>query len=151
MIKIICVGKLKEKFLKEACEEYIKRLGKYTKIEVIEVMDSTIDDEVIALEKEKDLILKYIKERDYLITLEIEGENLTSVDFASKIDKIMLNNSSIVFVVGGSHGIHKEIKEKSNFKLSFSKMTFPHQLFRVMLLEQLFRVYKILNNEKYHK
>ena len=84
MIKIICVGRLKEKFLKDACDEYIKRLGKYTKIEVIEVMDSNIDEDIVALEKEKDLILKNIKERDYIVTLEIEGQNLTSVEFSKK-------------------------------------------------------------------
>ena len=151
MIKIICVGKLKEKYLKDACCEYLKRLSKYTKIEIIEVADSNIDNEVISLEKERDLILKNIKEKDYVITLEIEGTELSSVEFSSKLDKIMISNSNIVFIIGGSYGIHSEIKSRSNFKFSFSKMTFPHQLFRVMLLEQLFRSYKILNNERYHK
>ena len=151
MIKIICVGKLKEKYLKEACDEYVKRITKYSKIEIVELMDSNIDNETISLERERDLILKHLKDKDYLVTLEIEGEQLTSVQLASKIDKTMINNSNIVFIIGGSYGIHKEIKEKSNFKLSFSKLTFPHQLFRVILLEQLYRVYKILNNEKYHK
>ena len=151
MIKIICVGKLKEKYLKDACCEYLKRLSKYTKIEIIELADSNIDNEVISLEKERDLILKNIKEKDYVITLEIEGTELSSVEFSSKLDKIMISNSNIVFIIGGSYGIHSEIKSRSNFKFSFSKMTFPHQLFRVMLLEQLFRSYKILNNERYHK
>lgn len=151
MIKIICTGKLKEKYLTEAQEEYLKRLKKYTTIELIELPDSNIDDEKIALEKEKDQILKNIKPREYLITLEIEGKELSSLELAEKIDKTFITNSDITFIIGGSYGIHPSIKEQANFKLSFSKMTFPHQLFRILLLEQLFRSYKILNNEKYHK
>lgn len=151
MIKIICTGKLKEKYLTEAQEEYLKRLKKYTNIELIELQDSNIDDEKIALEKEKDQILKNIKPKEYLITLEIEGKELSSIELAEKLDKTFITNSDITFIIGGSYGIHPSIKEQSNFKLSFSKMTFPHQLFRILLLEQLFRSYKILNNEKYHK
>ena len=151
MIKVICIGKLKEKYLKEAEEEYLKRLQKYTNIEIIELQDSIIDDEKIALEKEKDQINRYITGKEYLITLEIEGRQLSSVELAEKINKILIENSNITFLIGGSYGIHSSIKEKSSLKLSFSKMTFPHQLFRILLLEQLFRSYKILNNEKYHK
>lgn len=151
MIKIICIGKLKEKYLKEAEEEYLKRLKKYTAIELIELPDSIIDDEKIALEKEKDQILKNIKPKEYVITLEIEGKELSSIELADKIDKTLITNSDITFIIGGSYGIHSSIKESANYKLSFSKMTFPHQLFRILLLEQLFRSYKILNNEKYHK
>lgn len=151
MIKIICIGKLKEKYLKEAQEEYLKRIKKYTTIELIELPDSNIDDEKIALEKEKDLIIKHIKSKEYLITLEIDGQELSSTELSVKLDKTFITNSDITFIIGGSYGIHHGIKEKSNFKLSFSKMTFPHQLFRILLLEQLFRSYKILNNEKYHK
>jgi len=151
MIKIICIGKLKENYLKDAEQEYLKRLKKYTQIELIELPDSNIDDEKIALEKEKNQILKYIKPKEYLVTLEIEGNQLSSIAFADKIDKILITSSDITFLIGGSYGIHSSIKEMSNYKLSFSKMTFPHQLFRILLLEQLFRSYKILNNEKYHK
>lgn len=151
MIKIICTGKLKEKYLSDAQEEYLKRLKKYTNIEIIELPDCNIDDEKIALEKEKEQILKHIKSKEYLITLEIEGKELSSVELADKLDKTFITNSDITFIIGGSYGIHSSIKEKANFKLSFSKMTFPHQLFRILLLEQLFRSYKILNNEKYHK
>lgn len=151
MIKIICIGKLKEKYLKEAEEEYLKRLKKYTTIELIELSDSAIEDEKIALEKEKELILKNIKPKEYIVTLEIEGRELSSVELAEKIDKTFINNSNITFIIGGSYGIHPSIKDKSDFKLSFSRMTFPHQLFRILLLEQIFRSYKILNNEKYHK
>lgn len=151
MIKIICIGKLKEKYLSDAEKEYLKRLKKYTTLEVIELNDSNIDDEKIALEKEKEQILRYLKPKEYLITLEIEGKQLSSMELADKIDKTLITNSDITFIIGGSYGIHPSIKEKSNFKLSFSKMTFPHQLFRILLLEQLFRSYKILNHEKYHK
>lgn len=151
MIKIICIGKLKEKYLTDAQEEYLKRLKKYTTVELIELPDASIDDEKIALEKEKDQILKYLKPKEYLITLEIEGKELSSIELAEKIDKTFITNSDITFIIGGSYGIHPSIKEQSNFKLSFSKMTFPHQLFRILLLEQIFRSYKILNNEKYHK
>lgn len=151
MIKIICIGKLKEKYLSDAQEEYLKRLKKYTTIEAIELNDSSIEDEKIALEKEKEQVLKYLKPKEYLVTLEIEGKELSSIEFADKIDKTWIQYSDITFIIGGSYGIHPDIKEKSNFKLSFSKMTFPHQLFRILLLEQLFRSYKILNHEKYHK
>ena len=151
MIKIICVGKIKEKYLSDAIAEYLKRIKKYTNIEIIEVIDSQIDDENIALNKEKELIQKHIEKKDYLITLEIEGNLLTSQELAEKLDKTFIQNSNITFIIGGSHGIHKDIKDMANYKLSFSKMTFPHQLFRVLLLEQIYRSYKILNNEKYHK
>ena len=151
MIKIICVGKIKEKFFKDAIEEYQKRISKYTKLEIIELQDINNDNINIILEKEKDLILNKINDKDYVITLEIEGKELSSVELSNKIDNIFLTNSNITFIIGGSYGLHKEIKEKSNFKLSFSKLTFPHQLFRVILLEQIYRSFKILNNETYHK
>ena len=151
MIRIITVGKLKEKYLLDAKEEYLKRLSKYTKIEIIELEDSKIDNEKDALEEEKDRILKYINPKDYIITLEIEGKELTSLEFADLLDKTFINNSNITFIIGSSYGIHNSIKEKANYHLSFSKMTFPHQLFRILLLEQIYRSYKILNNEKYHK
>ena len=151
MIKIICVGKIKEKYLLDALNEYKKRLTKYTKLEIIEVND--IDDQNIniSLLKEKDQIQRYINDKDYVITLEIEGNMLNSEDFANKIDTIFNNASNITFIIGGSHGLHEDIKKRSNYKLSFSKLTFPHQLFRVILLEQIYRVFKINNNESYHK
>ena len=151
MIKIITVGKLKEAYLKQAEEEYLKRLSKYTKIELIEVEDSKIDDAKQALAFEKNNILRYLDSKAYIITLEILGKELSSPELADMIDKTFINNSDITFIIGGSYGIHQEVLEKANFRLSFSKMTFPHQLFRILLLEQLFRSYKILNNEKYHK
>ncbi len=151
MIRIITVGKLKEDYLKDAKDEYLKRLGKYTKIEIIEVEDSKIDQENIALEEEKDRILKNILPKSYIITLEIDGKELSSIELSNLIDKIQIEYSDITFIIGGSYGIHKDIKEKANYHLSFSKLTFPHQLFRILLLEQIYRSFKILNNEKYHK
>ena len=151
MIKIICVGKIKEKYLNEAIKEYEKRLSKYTKLEIIEVNDVDNQSIDIILTKEKELILKHIGDKDYVITLEIEGNMLSSVEFASKLDNIFNISSTICFIIGGSHGIHQDIKNRSNFKLSFSRLTFPHQLFRVNLLEQIYRAFKINNNESYHK
>ncbi len=144
MIKIICPGKIKEVYLREAIEDYKKRISKYHKIEIIEVEDSTIDEE----EKR---ILKHIDNKDYVITLEIKGNSLTSEEFADKIDKTFIGHSCICFVIGGSLGLSDEVKKRSNYRLSFSSFTFPHQLFRVILLEQIYRAFKILNNETYHK
>ena len=144
MIKIICIGKIKEKFYRDAIEEYMKRLSKYHKVEIIELPDSNI-------KQEKELILKKIDSKDYIITMEIEGKQLTSIELSEMIDKTFLNYSNITFIIGGSDGLDDEIKNLSNYKLSFSKLTFPHQLFRVILLEQIYRSFKILNNETYHK
>lgn len=151
MIKIICVGKIKEKYLSDAIEEYKKRLSKYTKLEIIEVNDIDNPSKDIVLLKEKELIVKHIDVRDYVITLEIEGNMLSSEELAKKIDNIFNTNSTITFIIGGSYGLHQDIKNRSNYKLSFSKLTFPHQLFRVNLLEQIYRTFKINNNETYHK
>lgn len=151
MIKIICIGKIKERYLVEAIDDYKKRLSKYTKIEIVELNNYNSDNINEVLEQEKNLIMKHIKEKDYIITMEIEGNSITSVEFARKIDNIFNYNSNITFIIGGSYGIHQSIKGLSQYKLSFSKMTFPHQLFRVMLLEQIYRVFKINNNETYHK
>lgn len=145
MIKIICLGKLKEKYLCDAVNEYKKRISKYSKIEIIELSD--LDD----LKKEKELIEKHIGNKDYVITLEIEGNSISSVELANKIDNIFNTNSTITFIIGSSTGLHQDIKNRSNYKLSFSKLTFPHQLFRVILLEQIYRSFKINNNETYHK
>ena len=151
MIKIICVGKIKESFYREAIEEYKKRLSKYTSLEIIEVEDENTNDKMIALRKEKERIDKYIGNKDYVISLAIEGKELSSNELANKIDNIYNNYSNITFIIGGSVGLSDEIKNRSNMLLSFSKLTFPHQLFRVILLEQIYRSYKIINNEEYHK
>lgn len=151
MIKIITVGSIKEKYLQEAIIEYLKRLQKYTKIAIIEVKDESLPEKEKVLKIESEKIFKYISEKTYLITLEIEGEEIDSISFAKKLDNILIENSDITFVIGGSYGLSDNIKKMANFHLSFSKMTFPHQLFRVLLLEQIYRAYKINNNEKYHK
>ncbi|MCI5983816.1 MAG: 23S rRNA (pseudouridine(1915)-N(3))-methyltransferase RlmH [Firmicutes bacterium] len=148
MIKLISVGKIKENFYKEAIKEYEKRLSKYTKLNIIELED---EPNINGILKEGEKILKNINEKDYVITLEIEGNMLTSEELAKKIDETLQINSNITFVIGGSYGISNKVKERSNYKLSFSKQTFPHQLFRIMFLEQLYRTFKINNNETYHK
>ena len=145
MIKIICSGKLKEKYLIDLVDDYLKRIKKYHKIELIEIKDEN------SLEKEKESILKYIGKNDYVCVLDINSEKLNSVQFASFIDKTFLESGTITFVIGSSLGIHEEIKKIANKKLSFSDMTFPHGLFRGMLLEQIYRAFKINNNETYHK
>lgn len=144
MIKIICVGKVKEKYLRDMIDDYTKRISKYHKIEIIELTDSNIN-------KEKEELLRVINTKDYNIVMDIDGNNLSSREFAGKIDKTFLINSNITFVIGGSDGVSPEIKELANYRLSFSKLTFPHQLFRGILLEQIYRAFKILNNESYHK
>lgn len=148
-MKIICVGKVKEKFFVDAIKEYSKRIGKYTKLEIIEVADEALAS--IALKKEGFRILSKIKDNDYVITLEIDGDSLSSLEFAKKIDNNFNSNKNLTFVIGGSYGLDDEVKRRSDYKLSFSKFTFPHQMFRVMLLEQIYRAYKINHNENYHK
>jgi 23S rRNA (pseudouridine1915-N3)-methyltransferase len=144
LIKIIAVGKIKESFYRDAINEYLKRLSKYVKIEIVEVEDENIT-------KEKANIIKHIKDKDYLIALDIEGKELDSVSFANKIDILQTSHSNITFIIGGSDGLHKDIKELVKERISFSKLTFPHQLFRIILLEQIYRSYRIINNETYHK
>ena len=151
MIKIICVGKIKEKFFKEAIEEYKKRLSKYTKLQIIEVEDVNLPNETLIKQKESELIEKNINDKDYVITLEIEGNEVNSIELSKKIQELEQTNPNITFIIGGSYGLDEKIKQRSNYKLSFSKLTFPHQLFRVILLEQIYRAYKIKNNESYHK
>lgn len=151
MIKIICVGKIKEKFYKDAILEYQKRLSKYTKLEIIECPDyDNLPIETIK-KYEMEQILKKISDKDYIITMQIEGKCIDSVEFSKLIDETLIKNSNISFIIGGSYGLHDDIKKMSNYSLSFSKMTFPHQLFRVILLEQLYRSFKIIKNESYHK
>jgi 23S rRNA (pseudouridine1915-N3)-methyltransferase len=144
MIKIICVGKIKESFYRAALDEYLKRLRKYHKVVIEEVMDSNI-------KQERDLIMKKINQKDFIVTLEIEGQELNSLEFSQFLDKTFLNHSTITFVIGGSDGLDDDIKKLANYQLSFSKMTFPHQLFRVILLEQIYRSFKIIHHESYHK
>lgn len=150
-MKIICVGKIKEKYFESAIEEYQKRLSKYQNIKIIEVIDKNYNDINKSLKEEAELILKHIKENDYIITLEIEGKSYNSLEFSKKLEQLQANYANIAFIIGGSNGLDDTIKKRSNLVISFSKMTFPHQLFRIILLEQLYRNYKIINHESYHK
>ena len=157
-ITVITVGKLKEKYLKDAIAEYTKRLSKYCKLEIIEVTDEKTPDsasetlETQIRSKEAERIMKYVKEDAYVITLEIAGKQLTSEELADKIEKLGIQGiSHITFIIGGSIGLGKEVLNRSDYALSFSKMTFPHQLMRVVLLEQIYRSYRIINGEPYHK
>lgn len=145
MIKIICVGKLKEKYLTDMVLDYTKRISKYHKINIIELKDEN------TLEKERNSIKRHINNNDYVITLELDGQELSSVELANKIDTTFNSYGSITFIIGSSLGLHDDIKALSNYKLSFSKFTFPHGLFRAILLEQIYRSFKIINNETYHK
>lgn len=151
MKKLICVGKIKEKYLKEAIDEYQKRLSKYTKLDIIELPDVNYNDCDKCKKEEGENILKHIKDKDLVITLDINGQSVTSLELASKLAQFESENSNLTFIIGGSYGLSDEVKQRSNYALSFSKLTFPHQLFRVILLEQLYRSYKIRNNESYHK
>ena len=151
MIKIICVGKIKEEYLNKGINEYKKRISKYHNIEIYELQDEGLLDKQTTLKKEKEKILKIINPKDYLIILDIDGKELNSIQIAKKIDEIFITNSNIAFIIGGSYGIDDSIKDLADLKLSFSKLTFPHQLFRIILLEQIYRAFKINNNEEYHK
>lgn len=151
MIKIITVGQIKEQYLKDAIEEYKKRISKYTNLEIIELKDEGLVEEEKSIKLEAEKIEKQLNDKDYIITLEIEGKEYTSPEFAEKLRTIQIENSNITFIIGGSYGLADSIKNKAKMHLSFSKMTFPHQLFRVILLEQIYRSFKIINNESYHK
>lgn len=157
-ITVITVGKIKEKYLKDAIAEYSKRLSRYCKLEILEVVDEKTPDGASEIveenirEKEGERILKLIKEDAYVITLEISGKMLTSEELADRIETLGIQGKShLVFVIGGSIGLGREVLRRSDYALSFSKMTFPHQLMRVILLEQIYRSYRIINGEPYHK
>ena len=149
MIKIICLGSIKEEFFKEAIKEYQKRLSKYTKLQIIELKDES--DKNNPLQKEKENIIKHINDKDNVIILDIKGKEVTSEEFAYFINNELTNYSNMTFIIGSSNGLDEEIKKLTTKKISFSHLTFPHQLFRIILLEQIYRGFKILNNEKYHK
>lgn len=157
-ITIITVGKIKEKFYRDAISEYSKRLSKYSKLDIIEVQDEKtvenaseiVEDKI--KEKEGERILKYVKEDAYLIALAIQGKKYDSVSFAKRIENLGIQGkSNLVFVIGGSLGLHDSVLKRANEEISFSDMTFPHQLMRVVLLEQIYRAYRIINHEPYHK
>ena len=155
-INLYCVGKVKEQHLRDAIDEYLKRISKYCSISIIELPDkpipeksnSTLESQII--EAESNEIINKLNMSSYKIALDLTGKQYTSEEFAEKINKIQLSNSTISFIIGGSLGLSDDLKRICNEKISFSKMTFPHQLMRVIFLEQLFRSFKINNNEKYH-
>lgn len=157
-ITVLCVGKIKEKYLKEGIAEYCKRLSRYCRLDIIEVPDEkTPDGASLVLEEqikniEGDKLLKHIKEDDYVIALAIDGNMLDSVELSQKMESLGVQGvSHMVFVIGGSLGLSDRILKRANYKLSFSKMTFPHQLMRMVLLEQIYRGYRIMKGEPYHK
>lgn len=145
MIEVICFGKIKEKYLNDMINDYFKRINKYHKILITELSDSN------DIKKEEELLLKKLDRKSYIVLLDIKGESISSVEFADLIDKTYINYPKVTFVIGGSNGVTENIKSIANKKISFSKMTFPHGLFRAILLEQIYRSCKINNNETYHK
>ena len=148
MIKLIAVGKVKEQYYRDAIDEYKKRLSKYTKLEIIQVSDYSTDNNLQLEAKE---IKRYIGDKDYIITLDINGKMYDSLSFAEYVRKVEMQHANLTFIIGGSNGLDESIKSLANDSISFSKLTFPHQLFRVIFLEQIYRGYKINNNESYHK
>lgn len=157
-ISIITVGKLKEKYLKDGIEEYKKRLSRYCSMDIIEVPDEKAPENLSAKEeeqikaKEGSAIMKYIKDNTYVIALAINGKTLSSEDFATLISNLgITGNPNLVFIIGGSLGLSPEVLTRANYKLSFSSMTFPHQLMRLILVEQIYRGFRIINGEPYHK
>ena len=157
-ITVLCVGKVKEKFYRDAIDEFAKRLSRYCKLEIVEVNDEKTDEQAseteirLVKEKEGERLLKNIKDDAYVITLCIDGKQLDSEELSEKIEKLGIQGTShIYFVIGGSLGLADAVIKRADYKLSFSKMTFPHQLMRVILLEQIYRSYRIMNNEPYHK
>lgn len=157
-ITVICVGKLKEKYWIEAIKEYSKRLSGYCSLNIIELKESRLSDKAGHAEEEHvkkvegEEILRRVKDNMFVITLEVQGTPLSSEKLAEKIEKLSINGqSNIAFVIGGSLGLSEEVSSRSDFKLSFSKMTFPHQMMRVILLEQVYRTFKIIRKETYHK
>lgn len=156
-IQIVCIGKIKEKYLQDAINEYSKRLSKYCKLIITELPDEKISDKLNGSlseqikEKECTKIINSLKKDSYIIALDIKGLEFSSEDFSKKIDEISMENSNITFIIGGSLGLTKNLLDQCDLKVSFSKMTFPHQLFRVFLLEQIFRSFKISHGETYHK
>lgn len=156
-VNIICVGNLKEKFFTDALSEYKKRLGRYCKFDVVELPEEKIADNVTqsqidkTLKKEGEKILSKIGKSDFVVAMCIEGKQLSSEELARKLEDISLTNSTVNFVIGGSWGLSDDVKKRADMRLSVSKMTFPHQLFRVMLAEQIYRAFSITANAKYHK
>ena len=156
-INIICIGKIKEKFFKDSIDEYSKRLTKYCKLNILELPDEKIPDKINSnieneiKSKECNNIINHIKKDSYIICLDLNGKEFSSEEFSKNIENISMQSSNITFIIGGSLGLNEKILNLANQKICFSKLTFPHQLIRVFLLEQIFRAFKISNNETYHR
>ncbi len=152
MIRIICVGKIKENYIFKGIDEYLKRLNGYQKIEIVELKEGNNIDITKTIKTEGEDILSKINSDDFVITLEIEGKMISSVELAEKIQNLLTyGKTKIDFIIGGSWGLSDEVKKRSNYALSFSKFTFPHQLMRLVLIEQIYRAFTIINNKEYHK
>lgn len=152
MIKLLCVGKIKDDNLSSLINDYVKKIKPYHNISIVEVKDEPINNDVnkvLNIEAEK--VLKFISKDEYVILLDLHGKQMDSIEFANKLDKLFISYSKITFVIGGSLGIGEELIKRANERLSLSKMTFLHQMTRLILLEQIYRGFKILNNETYHK
>lgn len=152
MITILAVGKIKEKYLTDGINEYLKRLSIYEQIKIVELKETTNLPIQENIKKEGELILSKINPADYVITLEIKGQNITSEDLANKLENLKTyGTTNIVFIIGGSNGLSNDVIKRKNFGLSFSSFTFPHQLMRLILIEQIYRAYTIINHKEYHK
>ena len=156
-INIICTGKIKEKYLKDAIDEYSKRLSKFCKLNILELPDKKIPDKTNSIieneikNKESENVINHLKKDTYVICLDLKGKQFSSEEFAQDIQDISMLHSNITFIIGGSLGMSEKLLNLANQKICFSKMTFPHQLIRVFLLEQIYRAFKIINGENYHK
>ncbi len=148
-IKLVCVGSLKEKFWRDACEEYVKRLSKFCKLKIVECQQKELDDIQKGINLESNNVLENVN--SYSILLDRSGKMLSSEEFAQTIEKLSLNNSELTFIIGGSYGVNSQVKNKADMLLSFGKVTYPHNLARVILLEQLYRSFMITSGSKYHK
>ncbi len=152
MIKILCVGKVKDEHLLALINDYKKRINKYHKLEIVEVKDEPIkDDEREVLDIEADRLLAKIDKDEYVILVDLHGECIDSITLANKIDKLFISNSKLTFVIGGSLGFGEKIRQRANYKIKLSDLTFLHQMTRLILLEQIYRSFKILHHETYHK
>lgn len=157
-IRVIAVGKIKEPYMKKGIEEFRKRLSRYCRLEIIEVKDEKAPEGLSQMQKqavkerEADRVLKYIRHTDHVIALAIDGKSFTSEEFAQRLDSLAIGGcSNICFVIGGSLGLHDKVLKRADMELSFSAFTFPHQLMRLILLEQIYRAYRIINGQPYHK
>lgn len=152
MIKLVCIGKIKDNNLKALVDDYCKKINRYHKFEIIEVKDEPIkDNEKLVLDTEAQRALSKIDNDEYVILLDLHGKSMDSIEFAEKIDNLFINHAKVTFVIGGSLGLGEELINRANFRLKLSDMTYLHQMTRLILVEQIYRAYKILNNETYHK